>query len=109
MGAGQRDCVIAFIAAATSTDDYNQAVENWGSPTTLATRNAFVKLGSGQEQRQAAQESASQTATFICVRSSTLDAIPMTARIQYDSSQWDITGRSPMSRKEIWFTATRIP
>lgn len=107
MGAGQRDSVIAFIAAATTTDDYNQTVEDWDNPTTLATRNTYVRLGTSQEQRQAAQEAASQSATFECVRSAELDAIPMTARIIYDGSQWDITGRSPMSRKEIWFTAIR--
>ncbi len=108
MPAGQRDCVIVFIAAATSTNDYNETVEDWGNPTTLATRNAYVRLGTSQEQRQAAQEAASQSATFECVRSAELDAIPMTARIVFDGSQWDITGRSPMSRKEIWFTATRL-
>jgi hypothetical protein len=32
----------------------------------------------------------------------------VTARIQYDGSQWDINGRSPMSRKDIWFTAIRL-
>jgi hypothetical protein len=77
-------------------------------PTTLATRNARVRLGSSQEQRQAAQEAASQSATFECIRSAALDAIPVTARIQYDGSQWDINGRSPMSRKDIWFTAIRL-
>jgi head-tail adaptor len=107
MPAGERDCVIAFIAATTITDDYGTH-EDWASPTTLVTRNARVRLGSSQEQRQAAQEAASQSATFECIRSAALDAIPVTARIQYDGSQWDINGRSPMSRKDIWFTAIRL-
>lgn len=108
MTAGQRDCVIVFIAAATTTDDYNQTVEDWGNPTTLATRNARVRFGTAQEKREAAQESASQSATFECVRSSTLEAIPMTARISFDGSQWDITERAPLDRQTIRFTAIRL-
>lgn len=107
MSAGQRDCVIAFIAAATTTDDYNQTVEDWGSPTTLATRNARVVFGTSQEKREAAQESANQTATFECVRSPTLEAVPMTARISFDGSQWDITERAPLDRQTIRFTGVR--
>lgn len=108
MRAGKRDCVIAFIAAATTTDDYNQTVEDWADPTTLATRNAKVTFGTGQEKREAAQEAASQSATFECVRSPALDAVPMTARISFDGSQWDITERAPLSRRDIRFTAVRL-
>lgn len=106
--AGQRNCRITFLAAATSTNDYNETVEDWGTPTTLATRDARVRFGTAQEKREAAQEAASQTATFECYRSSTLDAIPMTARIGFDGSQWDITEKAPLSREEIRFTGVRL-
>jgi head-tail adaptor len=108
MQAGKRDCVIAFIAATDTTDDYNATVEDWDDPTTLATRNARVTFGTGQEKREAAQQAASQSATFECVRSPTLDAVPMTARISFDGSQWNITERAPLDRKTIRFTAVRL-
>lgn len=106
--ASQRTERIAFIAASTSTNDYNETVESWASPTTLATRNARVRFGTGQEKREAAQEAASQTASFECHRSLDLDAIPMTARIGFDGSQWDITERAPLDRKTIRFTGVRL-
>jgi head-tail adaptor len=106
--ASNRGYVIVFIAAATSTNDYNETVEDWGSPTTLATRKAGIRFGTSQEKREAAQEAASQTASFECVRSSTLDAIPLTARISFDGSQWDITERAPLDRKTIRFTGVRL-
>lgn len=108
MPAGQRDCQITFLAAITSTNDYNETVENWSSPTTIATRNARVRFGTAQEKREAAQEAASQAATFECYRSSALDEIPMTARIGFDGSQWDITERASLDRYMIRFTAVRI-
>jgi head-tail adaptor len=108
MGAGQRDRQITFLAAATSTNDYNETVEDWGSPITLATRTAGVRFGTAQEKREAAQERASQTATFECVRSAVLDAIPMTARIGFDGSQWDLTERAPLDHRKIRFTGVRL-
>lgn len=106
-GAGDRDCQITFLAAATTTNDYNETVENWATPTTLATRVARVRFGTAQEKREAAQEGASQTATFECYRSPALDAVPMTARIGFDGSQWDITERAPLDRRTIRFTGIR--
>lgn len=106
MGAGQRDSVIVFIAAAQITDAY-QTVEDWDNPTELATRNARVRFGTAQEKREAAQESASQAATFECVRSPVLEAIPMSARISFDGSQWDLTEKAPLDRKTIRFTGVR--
>jgi head-tail adaptor len=108
MQAGQRDCVIAFIQAAATVDDYNATVEDWNSPTLIATRNARVRFGTAQEKREAAQEAASQTATFECVRSPVLEAMPLTARINFDGSQWDITERAPLDRKTIRFTGVRL-
>ena len=106
--ASLRTELITFLAATTSTNDYNETVESWSSPTTLATRHARVRFGTAQEKREAAQEAASQTATFECKRSAELDAIPMTARIGYDGSQWDITERAPLDKASIRFTGVRL-
>ncbi len=106
MGASQRLYAIDFIAGVASTNDYETVID-WSNPTTLATVTASVKFGTAQEKREAAQESASQSATFECLRTPTLDAVPMTARIEFDSSQWDITERSPLDRKAIRFTGVR--
>jgi head-tail adaptor len=105
--ASQRQVAISLIAAAETTDDYNQTVEDWGNPDTLATVTARVRFGTAQEKREAAQESANQTASFECLRTPTLDAVPMTARISFDGSQWDITERAPLDRKTIRFTGIR--
>jgi hypothetical protein len=67
-----------------------------------------VVFGTAQEKREAAQESASQSASFMCVRGPVLEAIPMTARISFDGDQWDITERAPLDRKTIRFTAIRL-
>lgn len=106
--ASQRDCTILFIRAATSTNDYNETVYNWASLTTLATRKARVRFGTAQEKREAAQESASQTATFECVRSTVLDAVTLKDRITFDGSQWDLTERAPLDRATIRFTGVRV-
>lgn len=108
MQAGKRAYTVLFIGAATSTNDYNETVEDWTSPTTLATVTAAVSFGTAQEKREAAQESASQTASFECLRTPTLDAIPMTARLSFDGSQWDITERAPLDRMKIRFTGVRL-
>lgn len=104
----QRQYVIGFVSASTSTNDYNETVENWASPTLLTTATARVRFGTAQEKREAAQESASQTATFECLRTPALAAVPMTARIVFDGSQWDITERAPLDRRTIRFTGIRL-
>jgi hypothetical protein len=105
--AGARQYAIAFIAAVAVTDDYGTH-EDWANPTTLATATATVMFGTAQEKREAAQESASQSASFECLRTPTLDAVPLTARISFDGDQWDITERAPLDRKTIRFTAIRL-
>lgn len=106
--ATRRRYQITFLAASTSTNDYNETVESWASPTTLATRFADVRFGTAQEKREAAKEGAVQAASFECQRSAELDAIPMTARIGFDGSQWDIVERAPLDRKTIRFTGVRL-
>jgi SPP1 family predicted phage head-tail adaptor len=103
--ASQRTELIVFQRATVTTDDYGQEIETW---TDYATRRARVRFGTAQEKREAAQESASQTATFECVRSAELDAVTLKDRISYDGSDWDITERAPLDRATIRFTGVRL-
>ena len=105
--ASERKWSITFLRATTTTDEYNQAVEDWSDPTTLATRMARVRFGTAQEQREAAQETGIQSASFECVRSSTLDGVTLRDRIGFDGSQWNIAERAPLDTATIRFTATR--
>lgn len=107
MSATQRKWSITFLQAGTTTNDYNEPVENWASPTTLATRRARVRFGTAQEKREAAQETGVQSATFECVSSATLRAVTLKNKIGFDGSQWDIVEKAPLSPKDIRFTATR--
>jgi SPP1 family predicted phage head-tail adaptor len=103
--AGERTELITFQRATTADDDYGQPIETW---TDLTTRRARVRFGLAQEQRQAAQESASQTATFECIRSAQLDSITNKDRIVYLGDQWDINETAPLDRNTIRFTAIRL-
>lgn len=106
--ASQRTELIVFQRATVTTNEYNEAVEDWSDPTELATRRARVRFGTAQEKREAAQESASQTATFECVRSAELDAVRLKDRISYLGSAWDITESAPLDRSTIRFTGIRL-
>lgn len=108
MRAGARSYPVAFIRAATSTNDYNETVEDWANPTTLATVTAQIIFGSAQEKREAAQQAAEQAATFQCLRSPALDGVTAKDRISFDGSQWGIIERAPLDRMTIRFTAMRI-
>jgi SPP1 family predicted phage head-tail adaptor len=111
--ASERTELIVFQRATTADDDYGQPVETWAD---YATRRARVRFGTAQEKREAAQESASQTSTFECVRSSTLDGITTKDRIRYLPSAddpdvlsaWDIVETAPLDRTTIRFTGVRL-
>jgi SPP1 family predicted phage head-tail adaptor len=103
--ASQRTELIVFQRATVTTDDYGQEIETFAD---YVTRRARVRFGTAQEKREAAQESASQTATFECVRSAELDAVTLKDRISYDGSDWDITERAPLDRATIRFTGVRL-
>lgn len=108
MRAGIRNEVVRFIGPLVTTNEYNETVEGWDTPQLIATRNVRVRFGTAQETREAAQEAASQSATFECVTSPDLRAVPVTARIEFDGAQWDIVERAPLDRKVIRFTGVRI-
>jgi head-tail adaptor len=107
MDAGQRDRLISFEAAGTSTtNDYGEVIES--TSAVLATAWARVRFGTGQERREAAQEAASIAATFECLWSPTLATVPTTARIVFDGANWDIVSKALVGlNKELHFTAVR--
>ena len=103
--ASQRTELIVFQRATVTTNDYTEQISTWAD---YATRRARVRFGTAQEKREAAQESASQTATFECVRSAELDAVTLKDRISYLGSAWDITESAPLDRSTIRFTGIRL-
>lgn len=104
MTAGQRSELIVFERATVTQNEFNEGEASW---TTLFSRRARVRFGSAQEQRQAAQETGVQTATFECVRSAELDGVTLKDRIFYLSSRWDLKEIAPLDRKTMRFTGTR--
>jgi hypothetical protein len=97
---------IVFQRGTPVTGEYNEEALTWPG-TEIARRRARVRFGTAQEKREAAQERGVQTATFECVRSSTLDAVTLKDRISYLGSFWDLTETAPLDRKTIRFTGTR--
>jgi head-tail adaptor len=104
MSATDRTELIVFQRATVTGDDYGGGAESW---TTYATRRARVRFGTAQEKREAAQEGGVQSATFECVRSSTLSAVTLKDRISYLGSSWDLTEIAPLDRATIRFTGVR--
>ncbi len=94
---------ISIERKTVTADGYGGEVETW---TELCAVAAEVLFGTGQERRTAAQESATQGATFR-VRVSPLTASVTAAdRIQFDGSTWDIAGNVPYLREGRDITAT---
>ena len=105
MDPGQRDSLVTFQRGTPTGDDYTP--EGTLSFSTLTTAWARVRYGTGQERREAAQERASQAATFECEWSATLAGVLVTDRISFDGDTWDIISKSPLGHKEIHFAAVR--
>jgi head-tail adaptor len=101
---GQRDSLVTFQRGTPTGDDYGGETISWA---TLTTAYARVRYGTGQERREAAQESAAQAATFECDWNPTLAGVLLTDRISWDGDFWDITSRSPLGHNEIHFAAVR--
>lgn len=104
MDPGQRPTLITIQRGTPTGDDYGGETISWA---TLTTAYARIRYGTGQERREAAQENASQAATFECEWSATLAGVIVTDRISFDGDFWDITSKAPLGHKEIHFTAIR--
>lgn len=105
MNVGERDQLIRVVRPVTATDDYGAEIE--GSTTLIEEAFARIKYGFAQEKREAAQEGASQTATFEVVPTVALEATRLTDRIEFDGSDWDIAEVAKLDRQTLRFTATR--
>lgn len=102
--AGKRNQKISFQRAVITRDIYNAEISTWEH---LAAAWSEILWGTGQERREASQERASKTATFICLWSPTLNGVSATDRIIHSTGEYDITDVSPMSNREIHFTGVR--
>lgn len=105
MGAGDRDELVSFVRETTSADDYGEQIST--GVEVLAECWAQVRFGSSREKREAAQEAGSQSATFLCDRYPSLDAVKISDQIVYDGSDWDIVEVAPLDRMILRFTAVR--
>lgn len=101
---GDRPHLLTFQRQGAGTDDgYTVLPGTW---YTLTTAWARIRHGSGQERREAAQENASQAATFECDWSPDLAAVLTTDRIIVFDTAWDITNRAVIGgNREVHFTA----
>jgi hypothetical protein len=105
--AGQRKWLVVFKSTPTAENEYGEQVPTGDPPTEVARQRVRVRFGTGQERRQAAQETSVQSATLECVRTAAVDAVVATDIAEFDGSDWDIINRSPMDLKEVHFTVTR--
>jgi SPP1 family predicted phage head-tail adaptor len=105
--AGERTTVVTFEHGTSATDDYGGETLTWASRSAEAW--AKVLYGTGQERRQAAQESADQAATVMVNWTPTLGGVVPKDRATFDGFAWDIT--APPARvglnDELHFTVVR--
>lgn len=71
-----------------------------GQFANYAAEFARVIYGSGREQRQAAQESASLPATFEVLHNPKTASLSVTDRIVFNGADWDIISVSPLGLNE---------
>lgn len=102
--------MIEIERATVTTDPYGDEQQTWAA---YATVLATVRMGSGRERREAAQEAATQTATFVVNWSPAMEAITPQDRIVWgpddETNKWDIISNAPSRefRKHQEITATK--
>jgi SPP1 family predicted phage head-tail adaptor len=93
MKAGPRNRKVTFERQGEPFDDgYTTQPGEWGP---YCTEWAAVTFGTGQERRAAAQEQASNSATFQVLRNAKTAALLPTDRINLDGQFYDITSIVP--------------
>ncbi len=106
ISAGERTTRVVFERGVATTDDYGGESLAWG---VVATVQAKVLYGTGQERRQAAQEGSDQPSTVMVHWTPALASIGAKDRASFDGTVWDIA--SPPARvghnDELHFSATR--
>jgi SPP1 family predicted phage head-tail adaptor len=103
MTAGKRDRKITFERSSSSVDQYGGETQQWQF---FAEAWANIIYGTGQERREAAQESAQVAATFQVLANSDTRDLTTLDRINFDGF-WDIVSAVPNRRKFIDITAIR--
>lgn len=106
MNAGERDRLITVQRATVTTDDYGGESPSWAD---VEQAWAKVRFGLAQEKREAAQQNASQVATFEVVPTTALLGTRLNDKIVFDGSDWNITEVAPLDRQTLRFTAVRAP
>lgn len=101
---GRFDRLIGVERATITSDTYGGEVPAW---TVREQAWAQVRFGSAREKREAAQETAIQSATFEVMPTTTLLTTQVKDRITFDGSEWDITEVAKLERNLLRFTAVR--
>jgi head-tail adaptor len=103
---GRLDQRVTIQRATVSLDDHGGAAESWA---TYVSAWAQVRFGSAQERRSAAQEAATQSASFIVLANSlTLAITPLDRIAGYLGANWDIVSVVPDRRAgQVEITAVR--
>lgn len=105
MRAGPRDRLVTFERRGVTKDSHGGAVETWAVHD---KQMAQVVFGTGQERREAAQESATQVATFrVLATPKTTSLLPRDRVAGFMGSDWDITSVALLGRDGVEVTATR--
>lgn len=105
LDAGRRNRKVAIERFTSTTDDYGHEEKTWAP---YVTAWASVSFGTGQERREAAQESASAPATFRLLWNSKTSTVTVEDRVQFMGAAWDITSAVPLGFNEgVEITATR--
>lgn len=109
----RRHKVVIEREQVTGKDSFNADVVEW---VTWSTDMADIFFGSGREQREAAQESASQAASFEVLSHAKTRALLATDRLRYPVTDpvpanwpiWDIQAFNDLGANEgVRITATR--
>jgi len=109
MGAGDRNTKVTFERGTPVEDDYtSESHIDWSELQFSHQAWAKITYGTGQERREAAQESASQAATIMCLWTPALADVGAKDRAIFNGAVWDITSTVPIGlNRELHFTVTR--
>lgn len=116
LSASARDKVILIERVEAAVDGYGHPTQR-PRAVEIARPWANIVFGSGQEQREAAQNGGSQSASFAVLASPETAGVSVRDRIRYPLSDpdpanwpvWEIQARAEMGFNEGFdFTATRV-
>lgn len=103
--AAKRDQRIRIQRATMTRNRLQEDVPGWA---TIGTRSAQVAYGNFAERHQAAQEGATQVATFGVQWDPVTKALTAKDRILFEGFVWNIKAAAPATRnKGVWITALR--